>query len=194
MKVKETSADGSALTYWLLAALAIVIALAGHPGYVLYPRFDLPPVEGLGLLGLAAGAGVASFFSPCSFPLLVTLLAGHSAGSQADRSRSPAVFGASLALGAALFIVAVGAIIAIGGAALLGGLTFASTPGRIIRLLTGTLLVVLGLIQAGILGLSMHGIARILQPRVGTTIRRRGGAIWPRFAFFGFGYVLAGFG
>lgn len=194
MRVKKTSADGSAHTYWLLTALAIVIALAGYAGYVLYPRFDLPPVEGFGLLGLAAGAGVASFFSPCSFPLLVTLLTGHSAGSQAARSRNPAVFGASLALGAALFIVAIGVVIAIGGAALFGGVTFASTPGRIIRVITGTLLVVLGLSQAGILGFSMHGISRILQPRVGSRIRRRGGAIWPRFAFFGFGYVLAGFG
>lgn len=194
MKVKESGADGSTLQYSLLTGLAIVIALAGYAGYALYPRFDLPPVEGLGLLGLAAGAGVASFFSPCSFPLLVTLLAGHSTDRQEDRSRSPTVFGASLALGAALFIVAVGSVIAVGGAALFGGVTFASTPGRIIRLVTGTLLVVLGLSQAGILSFSMHGISRILQPRVGSRIGRRHKAAWPRFAFFGFGYVLAGFG
>lgn len=194
MRVKVSSAGGSALTYWLLTALTVVIALAGYAGYVLYPRFDLPAAEGLGLLGLAAGAGVASFFSPCSFPLLVTLLAGHSADDQADGSPGPTVFGASLALGAALFITVVGVVIAIGGAALFGGVTFASTPGRIIRLITGTLLVVLGLSQAGILGFSMHGISRFLQPRVGGRIRRRGGATWPRFVFFGFGYVLAGFG
>ena len=36
---------------------------------------DLPAGEGAGLAVLAAGAGVAAFFSPCSFPLLVTALA-----------------------------------------------------------------------------------------------------------------------
>lgn len=194
MRVKESSAGGSALTYWLLTALAVLITLAGYAGYVLYPRFDLPPVEGLGLLGLAAAAGVASFFSPCSFPLLVTLLAGQSADDQADGSAGPTVFGASLALGAALFIAAVGVVIAIGGAALFGDVTFASTPGRIIRLITGTVLVVLGLSQSGILGFSMHGISRILQPRLGGRIGRQREAAWPRFTIFGFGYVLAGFG
>lgn len=194
MRVNESGAGGSALRYWLLTGLTVVIALAGYAGYVLYPRFGLPPVEGLGLLGLAAASGVASFFSPCSFPLLMTLLAGHSVGNPAEDSPSPTVFGASLALGAALFVAAVGVVIASGGAALLGGVTFASTPGRVIRLITGTLLVVLGLSQVGILGFSMHGIARFVQPRSGGRIRRRGGDAWPRFAVFGFGYVLAGFG
>lgn len=194
MRVNESSAGGSALTYWLLTALAVVIALAGYAGYVLYPRFDLPPVEGLGLLGLAAASGVASFFSPCSFPLLVTLLAGRSANNQAGGSPGPTVFGASLALGAALFIAVVGVVIAIGGEALFGGVTFASTPGRIIRLITGTVLVVLGLSQAGILGFSMYGISRLLQPRAGNRIGRQPEAAWPRFTIFGFGYVLAGFG
>lgn len=194
MRVKESGAGGPAFKYWLLIGLTVVIALAGYAGYVLYPRFGLPPVEGLGLLGLAAASGVASFFSPCSFPLLVTLLAGHSVGSQTEDSPSPTVFGASLALGAALFVAAVGVVIAIGGAALFGGVTFASTPGRIIRLIIGALLIVLGLSQIGILGFSMHGIARLLQTRSDGRIRRRGGAAWPRFAIFGFGYVLAGFG
>lgn len=193
MRVNESSA-GSALTYWLLTALAVVIALAGYAGYVLYPRFDLPAVEGLGLLGLAAASGVASFFSPCSFPLLVTLLAGRSATNQKGGSPGPTVFGASLALGAALFIAAVGAVIAIGGEALFGGVTFASTPGRIIRLITGTVLVVLGLSQAGILDFSMHGISRMLQPRGGGRLGRRHEAAWPSFTIFGFGYVFAGFG
>jgi cytochrome c biogenesis protein CcdA len=48
------------------------VALTGYAGYELYPRFDLPALEGASLLVLAAGAGVASFFAPCSFPLLVT--------------------------------------------------------------------------------------------------------------------------
>jgi hypothetical protein len=62
------------LAYWLLPLAALLITLAGYTGYLLYPRFDLSAGTGLGLLALAAAAGIASFFSPCSFPLLVTLL------------------------------------------------------------------------------------------------------------------------
>ena len=74
---------------YLLLALAVgVVALAGYGGYVLYPRFDLPAVEGAALLGLAAAAGLGSFFSPCSFPLLVALL-GRAPGADSERSGPP---------------------------------------------------------------------------------------------------------
>ncbi|MDT8305317.1 MAG: hypothetical protein RRC07_05225, partial [Anaerolineae bacterium] len=58
-----------------LVIAVLLLALAGYAGYVLYPRFALPAASGAGLLLLAAAAGLASFFSPCSFPLLATLLA-----------------------------------------------------------------------------------------------------------------------
>lgn len=68
-------ASGGRLRYFLLISGISVLALVGYAGYVIHPRFDLPAVTGVGLLILAASAGIASFFSPCSFPLLVTLLA-----------------------------------------------------------------------------------------------------------------------
>jgi hypothetical protein len=47
----------------VVLVVAVVLAgLAGYVGYVVYPRFGLPPLVGTGLLLLAAGAGVASFF------------------------------------------------------------------------------------------------------------------------------------
>ena len=61
-----------------------VIAIAGRAGFVAFPGFDLPAVHGFTLLGLAAG--LASFFSPCSFPLLVGLL-GRQAVAQAGPDR-----------------------------------------------------------------------------------------------------------
>lgn len=54
--------------YLALGLGALALALAGYLGYVFYPRFALPAGAGAGLLLLAAGAGVASFFSPCSSP------------------------------------------------------------------------------------------------------------------------------
>src|SRR5690606_38215123 len=56
--------DGRSIRFFLLVAGLLLLALAGYGGYVLYPRFDLPVVTGAGLLFLAVGAGLASFFSP----------------------------------------------------------------------------------------------------------------------------------
>lgn len=181
--------------YWILVGLVVVVAVAGYTGYVLYPRFDLPAGQGLGLLGLAAAGGVASFFSPCSFPLLVTILGRHASGVRDGGKRPiPAVFGAALALGAAMFMLLAGLVIAAGGEALFAGVTFTSPAGITIRGVVGLVLVGFGLIQAGILRMSMHGVSRIVQPLLGSQagLRRRrpvGG-----FVLFGFAYVLAGFG
>lgn len=181
--------------YLILVAAVLVVAVAGYVGYVVYPRFDLPAVDGLGLLGLAGAAGVASFFSPCSFPLLVTLLARQEVDdAEAGRAARPAVFGASLALGAALFMLLAGVVIAAGGEALFAGVTFTSTAGIIIRVIVGTLLIFLGLIQLGVIRLSMHVVSRLAQPLLRTQARMRRERPVAGFAVFGFGYVLAGFG
>lgn len=193
--MSEPSARDGRNRYLALVAVVVVVAVAGSVGYVLYPRFDLPAVEGAGLLGLAAGAGVASFFSPCSFPLLVTLLDRQAvADSESGRPARPAVFGGSLALGAATFMLSAGAIIAWGGEALFARVTFTSTAGITIRVVIGFLLILLGLIQIGALPLSMHSVSQAAQP----LLKRQAGLRRDRpvmgFAVFGFGYVLAGFG
>lgn len=181
--------------YLILVAAVLVVAVAGYVGYVVYPRFDLPAVTGLGLLGLAGAAGVASFFSPCSFPLLVTLLARQEGDdAEAGRAARPAVFGASLALGAAVFMLLAGVVIAAGGEALFAGVTFTSTAGIIIRVIVGALLIFLGLIQLGVIRLSMHVVSRLAQPLLRSQARMRRDRPVAGFAVFGFGYVLAGFG
>jgi cytochrome c-type biogenesis protein len=172
-----------------------VVAAGGFVGYVLYPRFDFPGVEGVGLLGLAAAAGVASFFSPCSFPLLVTLLARQAvADSEAGRPARPAIFGASLALGAAVFMLMAGLVIALGGEALFAGVTFTSTTGITIRVVVGVLLIFLGLIQIGVVPLSMHAVSGVVQPLLKQQARLRRERPVLGFTMFGFAYVLAGFG
>lgn len=171
------------------------MSLAGYLGYVVYPRFDLPGVQGLALLGLAAAAGVASFFSPCSFPLLVTLLARQAVDdADAGRRARPAVFGGSLALGAAMFMLLAGVLIAFGGETLFADVTFTSTAGITIRTIVGVLLILLGAIQLGQLPISMHGVSRFAQPLLRSQARLRRERPVAGFAVFGFGYVLAGFG
>ena len=188
--------DGSSRgRYLILIVVVALVGLAGYVGYVVYPRFDLPAVEGAGLLGLAAAAGVGAFFSPCSYPLLLTLLGRQAIqDSKEGRPPRPAIFGGSLALGAAVFMMLAGVVIALGGEALFAGVTFTSTAGITIRLVVGLLLIVLGLVQTGILPFSLHAVSRLAQPMLRRQARLRRERPVAGFAVFGFGYVLAGFG
>jgi copper chaperone CopZ/cytochrome c biogenesis protein CcdA len=185
--------------YWLLVAGVLLLALAGYSGYVLYPRFGLPAVEGASLLLLASGAGIASFFSPCSFPLLVTLLT-RQPGVQRGAARERLGFGqaltfaTALSLGAAIFLILGGLVIALGGEALFAGVVFTSPAGRIIRTVVGLALIVLGLMQAGILPLSLHAVEHISRPLMRSQAHYRRQNPFLGFTIFGFGYLLAGFG
>lgn len=185
--------------YALLALGAVGLGLVGYLGFLVYPRLDLPAGVGAGLFVLAAAAGVASFFSPCSFPLLVSMLA-RPIGTEAHASRDQRVtrkalgFAAALSLGAAAFLGLLGTAVALGGAALFEGLTFTSAAGRILRVTVGGLLILLGLIQLGRLAVSL----RRFEPATHGFLRRQAALRRRRplagFALFGFGYLLAGFG
>jgi cytochrome c biogenesis protein CcdA len=180
--------------YWLLAAGLVLAGLSGYLGYVAFPRFDLAAGVGAGLLVLAAAAGVASFFSPCSFPLLVTLLT-----REATRDGRPGIRGlrvaVPLSVGAVVFVLGVGALIALGGRGLVGEVTFTSTAGRVLRIAVGSGLLLLGLVQAEILPFSFHRLGdRIARPVVGAQARLRRRHPRAGLVLFGFGYLLAGFG
>jgi cytochrome c biogenesis protein CcdA len=184
--------------YAILALATDAVAVVGYLGYVFYPRFDLPAGTGATLLVLAAGAGIASFFSPCSFPLLLSMLARPiAAEAEAQRGRpfrKAAVFAAGLSVGASAFLILVGLAIAAGASTYFDDVTFTSTAGIAIRIVVGGLLIALGLIQLDLLPLSfrrfepaMHGyLHRQAQ------VRRRRPLVG--FTLFGFGYLLAGFG
>ena len=198
--VQETNGgedDGAGLGRYLLLVVAVAaIAIAGYVGYVLYPRFDLPAVEGVAVLGLAAAAGVASFFSPCSFPLLMGILGRHaSIGVRDDETATrPVVFGGALAVGAGGFLLLAGVLIAAGGGVVFEQVTFASTAGITIRTILGVLLIALGLVQVGVLPTPFHAVERAAQPMLRRQARLRRSRPVTGHALFGFGYVLAGFG
>lgn len=182
---------------YLLLVLAILAAgLAGFVGYVAYPRFDLPRGAGIGLVGLAAAAGVASFFSPCSFPLLATLLIRDSQPDRARPIRLRHALGRAIwiAAGAATFVIVLGLIIAAGGAGLASSVTFDSAAGRILRGVVGGGLIIFGLIQIGAVGANLRrfepAVHRLLR-RQATLRRRRPIA---GYFVFGFAYLAAGFG
>lgn len=180
--------------FWLLAVGLVLAGLAGYLGYVAYPRFGLPAGVGAGLLVLGAAAGVASFFSPCSFPLLVTLLTREGGGDGRPAARALRV-AVPLSVGAIVFVLGLGALIALGGRGLAGSVTFTSLAGRVLRIVVGALLVLLGLIQSEILPISFHHLGdRIARPVVQAQARMRRRHPRAGLAFFGFGYLLAGFG
>lgn len=183
-------------TYALLAVGLVLLGIAGYLGYLTYPRFDLPSVAGAGLLLLAAGAGVASFFSPCSFPLLATLLSREIRSTEAGRARTRATitFAAAFSAGAVSFLVILGILVGLGGRGLVGSVTFTSAIGIALRIVVGVLLILLGLIQAEVIPVTFHGVERVSRPAMERLagLRRRhpvGG-----FAAFGFSYFLIAFG
>lgn len=179
---------------WALGA--VVLGAAGYAGYVLYPRFDLPAGAGAGLLVLATVAGVASFFSPCSFPLLVTMLARPLASAdQAGRPLRRALgYASALSVGAVGFLTLTGGALALGAGSLVEDVTFTSTTGRVVRVVVGAALILFGLVQLNRIRLNLrrfepalHGVLRNQ-----AALRRR--RPYAGFVLFGFVYLLAGFG
>ena len=196
----------AALRFAVLALAALVVGLLGYVGYELYPRFDLPPVEGVALLALAAGAGVASFFSPCAFALLLAVVgrgvdaAARDGSGEGQRDRlndgiGPALRrAAAVSLGATVFVVLVGGTLALGGRALVGDVVFGSTEGRILRAGVGLFLVAMGLLQTGLLPSPLHAVEDLVRPFMRLQAEQRRKRPFLGSAMFGFGYLLAGFG
>jgi copper chaperone CopZ/cytochrome c biogenesis protein CcdA len=185
-----------ALGYALLALGIAALAVAGYTGYQLYPRFGLPAVDGAGLFLLAAAAGIASFFSPCAFPLLVTLLAREAGATSTPRrglGRAVA-FAAALSGGAAAFLLLAGLVVAAGGHALFAGFVFGSPQALILRAVVGALLILLGLVQLGVLPNPLHAVEALAKPLLRAQARERRRRATLGFGLFGFGYLLAGFG
>lgn len=166
----------------------IVVGVAGYLGFVAFVGSDSRIAAGV--LVLAAGTGFAAFFSPCSFPLLLTFLTRRSTESTA----AALVSALRVAGGALLLLATVAAVIALGGSALAGVVGFDSTTGRGFRLLVGLVLVVLGLRQSRLMAVRMRWLDRV----AGVSARRfdPGRVVTPVFrdVVYGFGYLLAGFG
>ncbi|MDC3418637.1 cytochrome c biogenesis CcdA family protein [Aquibacillus salsiterrae] len=188
-----------AFTYWSFILIVALLSIVAFTGYLLYPRFDLPSVTGAGLLLIAVGAGVASFFAPCSFPLLVTLLSREVGANEEDgsrnRNRKAFTFATALSLGATAFLVLSGIILSLGGRALFANFTFASPQAITLRAVVGVSLILLGLIQAGVIHVKGFGkIGSLAKPLLKAQAKQRKENPKRAFFIYGFGYLVAGFG
>lgn len=111
----ETTARRRAGVRFAATALGlVVVGVAGYLGFVAFVGSDRTVAAGV--MALAAGTGFAAFFSPCSFPLLLTFLARRSEDSGGNALLSAT----RVAVGAALLLASVAAAIALGGSALAG--------------------------------------------------------------------------
>ena len=186
---------GRSYPYLLLLIGVVLVALAGYGVFIAYLQVPLPSVAGIGLLALAATAGFATLFSPCSFPLLLTLLsyeASDRSGNTTSRRRLFR-FAFIFAVGAATFLLLTGAAMAIGAGPIMARITFASPAGRLLRLFTGLALIGFGWWQWQGRSLNASWLNLLLQPlwRAEARLRRqRSGA---RVGLYGFSYILAGF-
>lgn len=188
----ELSMDEQTRRAWArfvaIAVGVVVVGLAGYAGFVIFAESE--PAVGLGLMLLAAATGFAAFFSPCSFPLMLTFL-----GRKASGSRRAALLSAlRVGAGAAALLGLLGVVMASGGTAFASIVEFDSASGRAFRLAVGMALIVFGARQAHLFGFRMRwldgvaGVAgRVLDPsRVADPARSD--------VVYGFGYLLAGFG
>lgn len=187
--------ENKTFKYSLFIIGILLLSSIGYLGYVIYPRFDLPFVSGAGLLVLAVGSGIASFFTPCSFPLLTTLLT-RSITSPNDISplRKALHYAVALSAGASLFLLLVGIALALGAGILFEQVTFTSIVGRSLRIIVGVMLILFGLVQLGYLTLPFDKLTSLATPirRLQISIRDQHPSLG--FLIFGFAYILAGFG
>lgn len=182
------------MNYRKLVIVGIVIALLGCGTYVLYPRFSLTETSGLSLFILSIAAGFASFFSPCSFSLMIALIGRFGKFNGQTSVRASLRTAITIAIGASLFFIISGVILVMGGEALFRSVTFDSLVGRIIRLITGSILIIFGLMQLSKLSNPLTSLTHIASLLMRFQARHRNDNPILGLIVFGFAYPMAGFG
>lgn len=190
----KSNGNRAVLNYGLLTAGVLLIALLGFQAFRAFLDLQTTGFETTSLLLLSVVAGVASFFSPCSFPLLLTLLGRGTADHSGDSPRQLLARAAALSLGVSAFLLLLGAALAVGAGAWFRQVTFVSQGGRLLRAAVGGALILLGLGQLGVFHLPFHSVGE----RTHRLLHRQEGVRSARpllgFGLYGFFYVLAGFG
>lgn len=192
----DNNPAGSVVPYLLLSIGVTMFALAGYRVFIAFPQAPLPAAAGFGFLVLAAMAGFASLFSPCSFPLLLTLLSREADDPEGDKGSRHRLlrFALIFSVGAAIFLLLTGAAMAIGAAPIMARFTFASPAGRLLRLFTGLVLIGFGWWQFQGRSFNAGWLNSLLQPLWQAEARLRHRRSSLHIGLYGFGYILAGFG
>jgi cytochrome c biogenesis protein CcdA len=166
----------------------LVAGLAGYVGFVAVADGDRSSSSAI--MALAAAAGFAAFFSPCSFPLLLTFLT-----RRADESiGAAAVTAIRVGLGAATLLAAIAAVTAVAGDAAATALGFDRPAGRVFRVAIGSGLIIFGLRQARLIRMRMRWLDRVAGRAAAIFDTSQSSGRSRSDFVYGFGYLLAGFG
>lgn len=188
--------DSGKLVFLFLIILALV---AG--GYGLFIWFIINVMKGdaaFGLLFVAIVAGVASFFNPCSFPILPAYLAQYHAtkepGGDVNNKKRILLSGLVAALGVTTFNILLGSLIGILGVGFGKSLGLAGgDPSSFVRWLRGIIggfLVILGFSHATGRGVQFDFLQRLFQRPRANMPQGHFGKIFS----YGFSYTLLGIG
>jgi cytochrome c biogenesis protein CcdA len=190
-----TVRSGGMIRALLTITTITLVAIAGYGGFRFAATLDLGTEAGAGLVALAVITGFAVFFSPCSFPLLVAMLAGpNRASNAAQRRRESLTAAIAVGAGASLFLLAVGIIVGVAGEAVVQSVGFSTTPGRILRGAVAAVILAAGLTQLGVLQLPLGRVTRFAQPIDRHRVKLSGQHQHAAQVLYGFGFVVAGFG
>lgn len=177
--------------------LLLGLIMAG--GYTLFRGFVLlvnpaPQLYGLWILSLTAG--LASFFSPCAFPLLPSYLSVSLSETEGSRG-STVSSGLTAALGVLTFDLLLGLLIALLGAGVGSGLAISSSEPNslvvIFRGFIGVVLLALGFLQlrgANLKPRLVDAFVYRVRPLQGSETK----SSLIKFFFYGLGYTAAGVG
>lgn len=179
--------------YYMVVALLVTFIIAA--GYAVF-RYFITSVAGTpeaySLLFLAVVAGGATFFSPCSFPLMPAYLSVFATAENVRRK--VLYYGMVGAAGIFLFNILLGAVIGLVGAGFAKSLAISSgVPSPVtlvLRTVIGIVLILLGVIQLAHLPFFttfFHKIGHLISPKQKEKSAKS-------IFIYGFGYTAAGLG
>lgn len=185
----------SKLVLLILLILALIVG-----GYSLFIWFIINIMQGdaaYGLLFVALVAGIASFFNPCSFPLLPAYLTqyfGSDNRKKLSNRKKILLYGLIAALGVITFNILLGSLIGVLGIGFGKSLALAGDDPNLIlrwvRGIVGVILFLLGLNHITGRGIHFRIIERYVSKRFPNNLKN------PKVQIFsyGFAYTLLGIG
>lgn len=179
----------------IYAITFLLVALIVAIGYFTF-RFFVTNVAGTpaayGLLLFAVVAGIATFFSPCSFPLMPGYLASFVTAKNVKQN--VIFYGLAGAFGVILFSLLLGGVIGVAGEGFARSLSITTeTPSlttQILRYTIGSILILLGIFQYANLPFLLKFFHKIGHGLSVKTIERSAKGVF----LYGFGYTAAGLG
>jgi len=178
--------------YTLIITSVAVVTLLGYAGFVIFLKDFMPAFSNYSLYLLSLAAGIATFFSPCSFPLLPGYLSVYYT-EKSEGSKRPLYRGTFAAMGVLSFTVILGLIIALLGQGVASSFSISSSnPSfltQVFRTGLGAVLVSLGAIQLSNATFHNH-LLDALTGRFYSVAGSGGKGLY----LYGFGYNAAGIG